>query len=214
MFAVRSELGCNGMDAVEAQLVELERMSLQGHVAEALPTTSEFVRELRTTRADERLVARAESVEAVLLYADGKFEEAIAIWQRVVTAHGHSGDPKIRLIAAAAQHNIANGFMCRGDSAAAEEAMDKLVAQFGEVALESLQVEAVRHAKLLGRPLDPVAAGAVALATARILARYEPARVASVTDPAVAELRGATPSPTHDMLIEQLEQLRAEVLAS
>jgi hypothetical protein len=202
------------MDVIEARLVELERMSLRGRVAEALPKTSQLVRELQTTQADARLVAEAESLEAVLLYADGKTDEAIAIWERVVTDHGHSSDPEVRLTAAAAQHSIVNGFMCRGDSADADAAMEKLVAQFGEAAAESLQAEAVRHAELLGRPLDPVEAGAVALGTARILERCAPARVASVTNPAVAELRAAAPSPTRDVLIEQLEQLRASVPAS
>jgi len=61
--------------------------------------------------------------------------------------------------------------------------MDELVAQFGDVAVEALQEESVRHAELLGRPLDAVEAGAVALSTARIFARCAPTRVASVTNP-------------------------------
>jgi hypothetical protein len=153
-------------------------------------------------------------VEAVLLHAGGKTDEAIAVWQGVVAAHGRSSDPEIRRVAAAAQHSVANGFMCLGRSAGADEAMDELVARFGEVAVEALQKESVRHAELLGRPLNAVEAGAVALSTARIFARCAPTRVASVTDPAVVELRAAAPSPTHDVLIAQLEQLRADAPAS
>jgi hypothetical protein len=202
------------MDAIETKLTELERISLQGQVAEALPTTSEFVRELQATGADERLVARAQCIEAALLHASGRTEEAIAIWQGVVAAHGGSSDQEIRRVAAVAQHNAANGFMCLGDSVAAEKAMDHLVAQFGEVAAVMLQEEAARHEELLGRPLDVVEGGAVALATARILARCAPERIAAVTDKAVAELRGAAPSATHDVLIAQLERLRADAHAA
>jgi hypothetical protein len=153
-------------------------------------------------------------VEAVLLHAGGKTDEAIAVWQGVVAAHGRSRDPEIRRVAVAAQHSVANGLMCLGQSAGADEAMDELVARFGEVAVEALQKESVRHAELLGRPLNAVEAGAVALSTARIFARCAPTRVASVTDPAVVELRAAAPSPTHDVLIAQLEQLRADTPAS
>src|SRR5690349_21410906 len=117
------------MDASESKLAELERMALQGQVAEALARTSGLVHELEATGGDERLLARARCSEGALLNASGRAEEALATWRGVVAAHGRSSDQAIRRVAAAAQHNLANEHACLGDMVAAEKAMDELVAQ-------------------------------------------------------------------------------------
>ena len=125
-------------------------------------------------------------------------------------AYRHSPDPTMQRIVARAQHNIANRFMCDGDMVAANKAWDDLVADYGDVAVDALQEDLARFEETLGRPADVNEVGAMALTTGRILARCAPDRVASVIDPALAELRAAPSTDIRDALIAQLEKLGVE----
>jgi tetratricopeptide (TPR) repeat protein len=195
--------------AVEARLQDLAQMAQGGDAAQALRETTELMGELQATGATTPLLTRAQGTQAAVLFASGATDEAIARWREIAATHAHSSDPEMRRLAALAQHNVANMLMCSGDPVAGETAMEELVSEYGASAADALQEEAQR-AELTGRPLDTSETAGIAIATARILARCAPARVAAVTDPALAKLRAEARSPMCDELIAQLEQLRAD----
>jgi hypothetical protein len=198
------------MDGTQTKLADLERLRMPEELAEALPRASELVDELEEVRGDERLLARARCIEAASLCAVDRVDEGIAVLRRVVAAHACSSQPELRRVAIIAQNNIVNHLMCNGDLAGSDQAMDEFVGQFGEAGADLLQEEAVLRTKQLGEPLDAFGAGAVALGTARILARCAPQRVASVTAAAIEDLRVAPATPGRDVLIAQLERLAAD----
>jgi tetratricopeptide (TPR) repeat protein len=195
--------------AVEARLQDLAQMAQGRNAAQALRETAELTAELQATGAAAPLLTRAQGTQAAVLFASGATDDAIARWREIAITHAQSSDPELRRLAALAQHNVANMLICSGNATAGQEAMDKLVSEYGASAADALQEEAQR-AELTGRPLDTSQTAGLAIATARILARCAPARVAAVTDPALAKLRAEARSPMRDELIAQLEQLRAD----